>query len=118
NKKGAPRPSLGYKEGLGAPSPSNRSRLLLWRHTLTRYAMSIHLAGGLALVAGQSCVAGPAVFSTSNCHESLSPPQAECRRVSHRARFDRICYNFGAAKMWARRHTHAMLIRGYCYEHT
>jgi hypothetical protein len=42
-KKGAPRPSLGYKESPCAPSPGNRSRLLLWSHTLTRHTMSIHL---------------------------------------------------------------------------
>src|SRR2546428_14185204 len=38
------------------------------RHTIIRHTMSIRLVeGGLAMVAGQSCIAGPSVYFPS-CH--------------------------------------------------
>jgi len=47
--------------------------ILLWKYTIIRHAMSIRLVeGGLARVAGQSCLAGPSVLQ-------LHPSFGHCR---------------------------------------
>src|SRR5436309_15652979 len=50
------------RDGAGTRPAPTGAGLVKWT---SRYAMSIHLIELLAMVAGQSCIAGPAVFSTS-----------------------------------------------------
>jgi hypothetical protein len=85
-KKGAHRPSFCLKRCPPAPSPRNRSCLPLWRYTIIRGAMSICLMGGLAMDAGQSCIAGPSVFSISLCYQ----PSCALPRPSERL-WRRVC---------------------------
>jgi len=61
-KKGAPRPALWHTAGLGAPFPGYKYWHALGWRSIIRQAVSIRLMErGLAMDAGQSCIAGPSV---------------------------------------------------------
>ena len=92
-KKGAHRAGCCQQAGLRAPSRSHTEWFSLYRHTIISDTMSIRLVeGGLARVAGQSCLAGPSVCSTSQHVRFLGGPHSSFPRIRNKkASIDACC---------------------------